>query len=99
MIFLRCEYCLKILPEWADATKMMSGRFADLVRFAQVDCIAEEALCFRLDIKDYPTVRVYKRGPPTRFELVQPYDLDDTIEYMQEYLFNSFENSGSSGTD
>lgn len=97
--FLRCEYCLKILPEWADATKMMSGRFADLVRFAQVDCIAEEALCSELDIRDCPTVRVYKRGPPVRFELVQPYDLQATVEYMQDYLFNSGEASDSGGTD
>ncbi|XP_019553429.3 uncharacterized protein LOC109422983 [Aedes albopictus] len=94
-----CEYCLKILPEWTEATQMMEGgRFVDLVRFAHVDCIAEEEFCFRLDIKEYPTIRTYTRGPPMRYELVYPYLLEDTVEYMKDYLFNSTENSEGSDT-
>ncbi|XP_062541466.1 protein disulfide-isomerase A4-like isoform X2 [Armigeres subalbatus] len=92
-----CEYCLKILPEWTEATQMMMDRkFSDLVQFAHVDCISEEEFCSRLDITDYPTIRTYMRGPPRRFELVYPYLLEDTVEYMKDYLLNSTDNSDDS---
>ncbi|XP_058811167.1 protein disulfide-isomerase A6-like [Topomyia yanbarensis] len=83
-----CEYCLQLFPQWSKLAALVSQRFRGSVHVGHMDCIAEEVFCSRVNIADYPTVRAYSRGPPVRFESVQPHELDDTIEYLEEYVLN-----------
>ncbi|XP_038104445.1 protein disulfide-isomerase 1 [Culex quinquefasciatus] len=83
-----CEYCLRWLPQWTDLAAMVRDKFAGSVRVGHLDCIREEAFCSRLSVEEYPTLRVYSRGPPRSVEAVQPYELEDTVDYLQEYVFN-----------
>ncbi|XP_058448384.1 uncharacterized protein LOC131428444 [Malaya genurostris] len=83
-----CEYCLQLLPQWTKLAGMITERFRSSVQVGHVDCIAEEAFCTRVNVADYPTLRAYSRGPPMKFESIQVHELDDTIEYLEEYMLN-----------
>ncbi|XP_055524341.1 thioredoxin domain-containing protein 5-like [Wyeomyia smithii] len=83
------EYCQQLLPHWIQLADLVSDRLHRMVQVGHVDCIGEEAFCSRMNVGDYPTVRAYSRGPPVRYEVIPPYELGDTIEYLQEYVFTS----------
>ncbi|XP_053681587.1 protein disulfide-isomerase A6-like [Sabethes cyaneus] len=84
-----CEYCQQLLPQWIQLADMVSDRFLRMIRVGHVDCIAQEAFCNRVNVVDYPSVRAYSRGPPVRYQVIQPYELGDTIEYLQEFLLGA----------
>ncbi|XP_055614668.1 thioredoxin domain-containing protein 5 homolog [Uranotaenia lowii] len=94
-----CEYCLKLLPIWEDLANMIEQQAIPqkLLHIGHMDCIAEEEFCAQLKVGECPEVRAYKRDAPEGYEIVYPSDLEDTVEYLQEYVLNPEEDSPSFG--
>ncbi|XP_055617957.1 thioredoxin domain-containing protein 5-like [Toxorhynchites rutilus septentrionalis] len=88
-----CEYCLALLPHWKALSEIVAERFSRSIAVGQVDCTAEEVFCARLDVPDYPIIRAYTRG--SEFETLEPHELIDTVDYLQEYGYHPPEDGSS----
>lgn len=53
-----CGHCKKLAPTWA----ALAGEVAPQVQVGQVDATAQPALAQRLQIRGYPTLKLFKEG-------------------------------------
>ena len=65
-----CIWCRRFEPVYLKtASEVPDLHFHGHARLAQVDCVANQAFCFQQSIRAYPTVRMYKDGDASKFEL------------------------------
>ena len=74
-----CGHCKAMMPAWGDAAKKVAGPGSN-IRFAKVDCTANERLCGRFGVRGYPTVKYFKAGPKTRGSQGSDYNGGRTLD-------------------
>jgi thioredoxin domain-containing protein 5 len=55
-----CGHCKRLAPVWEDLAESFKGSAE--VNIATVDCTVEKDLCSKLEIKGYPTLKVFHGG-------------------------------------
>lgn len=58
-----CGHCQKLAPIWEDLANAMKG----VVKVGQVDCTVDKALCDKLAVKGYPTLKIMKDGKAVEY--------------------------------
>merc|ERR1712203_1318190 len=72
-----CGHCKTLAPTW----ELLSSKFANKVKVAEVDCTKNQALCQRFRIDGYPTLMLFKDGQP-----VEQYSGGRDIKTLSNYL-------------
>merc|ERR1719334_2005197 len=72
-----CGHCKTLAPTW----ELLSTKFANKVKVAEVDCTQNRALCQRFKIDGYPTLMLFKDGQP-----VEQYSGGRDIKTLSNYL-------------
>ncbi|AMD19495.1 HCL656Cp [Eremothecium sinecaudum] len=62
-----CGYCKSLAPEYVQAAAELKDKGIPL---AQVDCTKDQQLCMEMEIRGYPSLRIFKDGKT-----------DDSLEY------------------
>jgi thioredoxin-like negative regulator of GroEL len=83
-----CIWCRRFEPVYLKAASMIPDlHFHGHARLAQVDCVDQQAFCAKNMIRAYPTVRMYKDGDPSHFELYTGARTEDAlIGFIQQQM-------------
>lgn len=76
-----CMYCQMALPVWKEAAHTI-GRSQPRVKFVQIDCMVEVALCQASKISAYPTMMMYKGVHPLEREYHGMRSVDAFSKYI-----------------
>lgn len=74
-----CPPCMKLLPEWRKAGKLIGGKLA---HFGTVDCTIHHQLCVKLSIHSYPTSIFYNLSKAHIFSGY--HTAEEIIEYAED---------------
>lgn len=60
-----CHWCQRLAPTWEAATEAVHAKYPDAegrIRYAKVDCVAEQDMCRRHFISAFPSIRIFHKG-------------------------------------
>ncbi|KAK9832652.1 hypothetical protein WJX81_007592 [Elliptochloris bilobata] len=60
-----CHWCQRLEPTWEKVAQEVHKRYPEgdgRLRFAKVDCVAEQAMCQEHQVAGYPSIRVFRAG-------------------------------------
>ncbi|KAL6079377.1 Protein disulfide-isomerase A6 [Balamuthia mandrillaris] len=82
-----CGHCKRLAPTWAELSSQTAGKF----KVGKVDCTVEKAICGKLGVKGYPTIKL-RNG-----DKLYAYQGARTVEAFQEFANGGYASASSSG--
>jgi thioredoxin-like negative regulator of GroEL len=76
-----CGTCEDLKPAYEEAAAILQE---DNVVLAQVDCVANDAICDKYKIKAYPTLRLFRHGRPSNL-LLDESDQESITQFIKRY--------------
>lgn len=77
-----CGHCKALAPTYEQVAAEFNTKYADKVTIAEVDCLANDAICSAAGVHGWPTIHFYKTGKTDYDE----YDGDRSLENFQQFL-------------
>ncbi|KAK9838766.1 hypothetical protein WJX74_002928 [Apatococcus lobatus] len=60
-----CPWCQRLEPTWEAVTEQVHSKYPEAegrIRFAKINCVAEQNLCRENQIMGFPSIRVFRKG-------------------------------------
>ena len=83
-----CGHCQRLKPEWKSAA--FDLRNNKNIKFANVDCTQNEALCGRFGVRGYPTIKAFRYGS-RKSSSGESYDSERSSASIVTYVKNALE--------
>jgi len=78
-----CGHCKSLGPNWKTAAKQLEGK----VKMGSVDATVNPALAQKYDVKGYPTIKYFPKGPKTEAkEYAGGREADAIVDYALELI-------------